>query len=141
MNRVTYATIAGKKYPLIFSLAAVKAIGARFGCVEKMADAMSTENGATAETFNNISFILAVLIKQGVAYMNMFASDLPPEPESRYENGKYIALSQEEIEIAVDINDAESVIGKIGECIDKSSKTKIEIQAKEKNEEAPEITE
>lgn len=36
MNRITYVEIAGKKYPLSFSLSALKEISNRFGGIEEM---------------------------------------------------------------------------------------------------------
>lgn len=136
MNRITFVEIAGKKYPLSFSLGASKAMAAKFGSLDKMSDYISASDGTvTADTLDAISYILAVLIAQGVAYKNTFEKDLPPEAGARYEDGKYIKLSQEEIEVAVDIGNAGELMSAINQSMASSGER--EIEAETKNVEAP----
>lgn len=134
MSRCTFIELAGKKYPLIFSLAASKAISAKYGGIAKIGEMLNTGNLGVKE-IETISFVITVLISQGCAYKNMFEADLPPEPGARHDGEKYISLSQEEVEICIGISEAGMIIEKITECINKSSET--EIEAETKNTKAP----
>lgn len=134
MSRITYIELAGKKYPLIFSLAASKAISAKFGGIDKIGELLSSGNIGDRE-IEAISFLVTVLIKQGCAYKNMFEADLPPEPGARHDGEKYISLSQEEVETCISLNEAGIIVEKITECIRGSSQTEIETETK--NMEAP----
>lgn len=136
MSRITYIELAGKKYPLIFSLAASKAISAKFGGIDKIGELLSSGN-LGAKEIETISFIITVLIKQGCAYKNMFEADLPPEPGARHDGEKYISLSQEEVETCISLNEAGKIVEKITECIRGSSQTEIEAETETKNMEAP----
>lgn len=78
MSKMTYIEIAGREYPMHFSIAAAKEITERFGDLEKMADAFSS--GITGDTLQNILWMIELLIKQGCAYKNLFDQDkLVPE--------------------------------------------------------------
>lgn len=134
MSRITYIELAGKKYPLIFSLAASKAISAKFGGIDKIGELLSSGNLGVKE-IEAISFVITVLIKQGCAYKNMFEADLPPEQGARHDGEKYISLSQEEAETCISLNEAGIIVEKITECIRGSSQTEIETETK--NTEAP----
>ena len=129
MSRITYIELAGKKYPLIFSLAASKAISAKFGGIDKIGELLSSGNIGDRE-IEAISFLVTVLIKQGCAYKNMFEADLPPEPGARHDGEKYISLSQEEVETCIALNEAGIIVEKITECINGSSQTEIETEIK-----------
>ena len=99
MDRITYVEIAGSKYPLSFSLGASKAFAKKFGSIDKMGEVMrGAGDGVSMETLDAITYIMAVLIQQGVAYMNLFCKDLPPEKGARIENEKYVALTEEEVQ-------------------------------------------
>lgn len=129
MSRITYIELAGKKYPLIFSLAASKAISAKFGGIDKIGELLSGGNIGARE-IEAISFLVTVLIKQGCAYKNMFEADLPPEPGARHDGEKYISLSQEEVETCITLSEAGIIVEKITECINGSSQTEIETETK-----------
>lgn len=129
MSRITYIELAGKKYPLIFSLAASKAVSAKFGGIDKIGELLNSGNIGTRE-IEAISFLVTVLIKQGCAYKNMFEADLPPEPGARHDGEKYISLSQEEVETCITLNEAGIIIEKITECVNGSSQTEIETETK-----------
>lgn len=134
MNRITYVEIAGKKYPLSFSLSALKEISNRFGGIEEMYAFLTEEKKSIEEVLEAISFMLSVMIKQGCAYMNLFLKDVPPVEGARYE-GEYISLSKEEIDLAISAFDLEELIGTITECIGSSNAR--ELKAESKNARAP----
>ena len=141
MDRITYVEIAGSKYPLSFSLGASKAFAKKFGSIDKMGEVMrSAGDGVNMETLDAITYIMAVLIQQGVAYMNLFCKDLPPEKGVRIEDGKHVALTEEELDVAVDLNNAGDLIAAITGAMNTSGKTELEVQSKEKNGKAPEET-
>lgn len=141
MDRITYVEIAGSKYPLSFSLGASKAFAKKFGSIDKMGEVMrGAGDGVNMETLDAITYIMATLIHQGVAYMNLFCKDLPPEKDVRIEDGKYVALTEEELDVAVDLNNAGDLIAAITGAMNTSGKTELEVQPKEKNGKAPEET-
>lgn len=135
MNRITYIELAGKKYPLSFSLGAAKAIAAKYGDLGKLDEAITIEK-LDEETIDIISYTIAALMKQGAAYKNQFEIDLPPEPGAHIEDGRYIALSQEEIEMCIGIK-SEKMITAIMDAIDASSDK--ELEADSKNEKASKV--
>lgn len=132
MNRITYIELADKKYPLSFSLAAAKNIASKYGDLAVLDEALTFDK-ITAETIDIIGYTLAVLMRQGCAYMNRFAKDIPSEPDAHVEDGKYIFLEQDEIEMCIGIQDAKA-INAIMEAISASSQT--EVEAASKKEEA-----
>lgn len=141
MDRITYVEIAGSKYPLSFSLGASKAFAKKFGSIDKMGEVMrGAGDGVNMETLDAITYIMATLIHQGVAYMNLFCKDLPPEKGVRTEDGKYVALTEEELDVAVDLNNAGDLIAAITGAMNTSGKTELEVQPTEKNGKAPEET-
>lgn len=131
MNRITFMEIAGKKYPLSFSLGASRAIAKKLGGIDKL-DGIFSGN-IDEKTIDSLSYILAALMQQGAAYLNRFEADLPPEPGADYANGKYNFLTQEEIEMAVNITDPQ-LIAAITGCISGSSQTEIDAEVESKNE-------
>lgn len=128
MKRITYIELAGEKYPLSFSLAAAKSIAAKYGDLTALDEALSFEK-ITEETIDIIGYTLAVLMRQGCAYMNRFAKDIPPEPDVHVEDDAYTFLSQDEIEMCIGIQDAKA-INAITEAIKASSETEIEATSK-----------
>ena len=66
MSRITEIEIAGKKYPLNFSVKAAKEVSKRYGGIENVTDAFS--GGAVDEMMDEATWILAVLMEQGSAY-------------------------------------------------------------------------
>lgn len=133
MNRITYMELAGKKYPLVFSLGAAKKIAEKYGDLEKLDEALSLET-VDAETLDMLGYALAVLMQQGCAYKNKFEKDLPPEPDAHMEDGKYITLTQEEIETCVGFG-SEQMTAPILEALGRSMDTELETESK--NEGAP----
>ena len=142
MDRITYVEIAGSKYPLSFSLGASKAFAKKFGSIDGMGEKLQgVGDGVDVEALDTITYIVATLIQQGVAYMNMFCADIPPEKGVRYENGKYVALTEEELDVAVDLNNAGELVSAITGAMNASGKTELNVETKEKNGTAPEGTE
>lgn len=133
MNRVTYINIAGKNYPLIFSLAAAKALTERFGDLSKMDEVLKFEK-IDFETLDAVAWTLTVLIKQGVAYMNEFHSNIPVPENAAHENGAYIDIEQEELEKHIGFKST-IYIDAIYDALIASQQTEIETDSK--NVEAP----
>lgn len=125
MDRTAYINIGKKAYPMRFSLGASIEIGKKFGDLQKMGDRMSQDS--LDKQVGVIVWILELFIKQGCAYKNLFEADTPTPENAPVKDGKYIPPTTEEIELAVDIQEAKT---KIFECI--SGGNKREVEAKEK---------
>lgn len=136
MNRITYMEIAGKSYPLSFSLAASKAVSAKYGDISKLGEIMSFQRLGEKE-IETLTDIIAITMKQGAAYKNIFEKDLPPHENADIREGRHYALSREEIEIALGFGDIGEIANKIRECISGSSETELEVETASKNEKAP----
>lgn len=141
MNRIVYVDIAGKMYPLNFSLGAMKAIANELGDINKLDEILGQD--LTADTIDNLTKLIRILMAQGCAYKNMFEIDagIPESMKNAAidENGRYIPLSLDEIETAVGFMDFQTLTSKIGECIGTSGKTEVYAdEGEEKNEKAPE---
>lgn len=133
MNRITYMEIAGKKYPLVFSLGAAKKIAEKCGSLENFDEILRIET-MDEKTLDTVGWVLELLMQQGCAYKNKFEKDLPPEPDAHMEDGEYIALTHEEIDLCVGLNNEEMIIP-ILKAINKSMETELETDSK--NDEAP----
>lgn len=66
MNRITEIDIAGKTYPLNFSTRAAKQMAARYGGMDQIDTAF--EGKGIDEMLDDVIWMLALLIDQGVAY-------------------------------------------------------------------------
>ncbi len=141
MKRLGYFEIAGKRYPLSFSLGASKAIAQKFGSISKMGETLNNMKDMDEKTIDDLTYIVSLLMKQGAAYKNVFEKDLPiPEDAPVDENGKYVALEQDQVEIGIGIPDAKELIAAIMEAMGKGTETELETETT-KNPEAPEDTE
>lgn len=136
MRPMTYVMIAGKRYPMRMSTAAVKAIVERFGSMEKMSESVKGAEEDTVGAMDTVVFLLAVLINQGCAYKNLFEPTIPPEDDAPIENGKYVPLTKEEIEVATDISDFKEMTQKIFEVISAGNKPQLETEQKSKGKNA-----
>lgn len=164
MERCVFVEIAGKQYPMSFSLGATKKIIGKFGSTQNMMKKLrkvqkpdNPENpGETKpdnpedqeeknmefserdslEALETISFILEVLIAQGCAYKNYFEKDLPVPVNAPVEDGKWIPLPKEALDIAIQVSDTKEIVGKISECVKQGSKKKVEAKAAGKNPKA-----
>lgn len=141
MKRLGYFEIAGKRYPLSFSLGASKAIAQKFGSISKMGATLNNMKDMDERTIDDLTYIVALLMKQGAAYKNVFEKDLPiPEDAPVDEDGKYVALEQDQVEIGIGIPDAKELITAIMEAMGKGTERELETETT-KNPEAPEETE
>ena len=138
MNRISYMEIAGKQYPLSFSLGATKAISKRFGSTEKMISVLTEIKDVDENTIDDLSFIIEALIKNGCEYMNIFCKNDPVPENAPVEDGKYIPLSAHEIEVGIQISECGDIISAISGCMSKSQETEIEAESWSKNASAPE---
>lgn len=136
MDRTVYINIAGKEYPMRFSLGASKKIAEKFGSLKKMQDNLTGDasgEGTEAKSLEVIAYMLAVLIKQGCAYKNLFEADQPIPPNAPVKDGKYVGLEQEEIEVALDMADMEAASKKIFEAIGAGNAREVNAKGKPEN--------
>ncbi len=135
MKKTVYLNLAGKNYPLNFSLGACKVIAKELGGIEKLEGL--ADGGLSEETIDKIVMVLQVLIAQGCAYKNMFEIDagmpIDVEHPATGEDGRFKALKKEELEMVVGFEDISAIITAINECVTGSAKTEIETKA-QKNE-------
>lgn len=148
MERCVFVEIAGKQYPMSFSLGATKKIIGKFGSTQNMMknlkkaqekgneENMELSDRDSLEALETISFILEILIAQGCAYKNYFEKDLPAPVNAPIEEGKWIPLPKEALDIAIQIADTKKIVEKISECVNQGSKKKIEAKAAGKNPKA-----
>lgn len=148
MERCVFVEIAGKQYPMSFSLGATKKIIGKFGSTQNMMKTLKKtqkkeqeENRELSdrdslEALETISFILEILIAQGCAYKNYFEKDLPAPVNAPIEDGKWIPLPKEALDIAIQIADTKKIVEKISECVNQGSKKKVEAKAAGKNPKA-----
>ena len=135
MDRTVYIDIAGKEYPMRFSLGASKKIAEKFGSLKKMQEKLTggeSGEGTEEKYLEIIAYMLSVLIKQGCAYKNLFEAEQPIPPKAPVKDGKYIGLEPEEIEVALDMADMETASKKIFKVIGAGNAR--EVNAKEKSE-------
>lgn len=116
MGRLTYINIAGKDYPMSFSLMASKKIAEKYGSIDKVLDVFSSGE-ITAEALEGITFILELLITQGCAYKNYFEKDVPVPDNAPVIDGKWEPLPKEALEVAIGLSDMETISEKLSECI------------------------
>lgn len=131
MSRITYVTIAGKEYPMSFSLGASKKIIEQYGSADKMKS--SLEKAKDTQKIDMVTELLSLLIAQGCAYKNYFEKDIPTPKNAPVVEGKWTPLPREAIEIAVGVYDVEELSDKIMECIGKGSKKEVETRSEGKN--------
>ena len=148
MERCVFVEIAGKQYPMSFSLGATKKIIGKFGSTQNMMknlkktqekgneESMEISDRDSLEALETISFILEILIAQGCAYKNYFEKDLPAPVNAPIEDGKWIPLPKEVLDIAIQIADTKKIVEKISECVNQGSKKKVEAKAEGKNPKA-----
>lgn len=137
MNRITYVKIAGKSYPMSFSLGASKKIIEKYGSAQKMQTAMKKSDDV--EKLSIVTDMLALLIAQGCAYKNYFEKDIPAPDDAPLIDGKWTPLPAEVIEIALGVMDVAEVTQKIEECISIGSKKEVEGRPEGKNVSAAQV--
>ena len=137
MNRITYVKIAGKSYPMSFSLGASKKIIEKYGSAQKMQTAMKKSDDV--EKLSIVTDMLALLIAQGCAYKNYFEKDIPAPDDAPIINGKWEPIPAEIIEIALGVMDVAEVTQKIEECMSIGSKKEVEGKPEGKNVSAAQV--
>ena len=124
MGKITYIKIAGRSYPMSFSLGASKKIIQRYGSSQKMNAALK-EEGDESKKIDMVVWILSLLIAQGCAYKNYFEKDIPAPEDAPVIDGKWVPVDQNVLEYAIDIAEIEEVTKKIEECIGGGSKKNV----------------
>lgn len=144
MNRECYINIAGKNYPMRFSLMASIQMSNKFGSMEKMADKITGKGkkggeANSGEVLESMLWILEILIKQGCAYKNYFEADIPVPPDAPAVDGKYIPLDSEQLAVGLEMSSMSEISEKIFEAMGLGGKTEVKTKEKEtknkKNEE------
>lgn len=135
MGKISRIKIAGKNYPMSFSLMAQKKMAEKYGSTENAFEKMF-KDGAEAGSIDMISETIELLISQGCAYKNYFEKDVPVKDDDPVIDGKWTPIPKEAIEIALGIGDMEEIVEKIQECMSGGKKQEIEVEYIEKNAEA-----
>lgn len=141
MKKSVYIRLAGRDYPLNFSLGACKVITKELGSLENIEKTLAEK--FDVDTIDKISTILCTLIAQGCVYKNLFEIDPgtydvdEAENPALGEDGRFKVLKKDELEVALGFEDIGEIITKIGECVGASSVTEVEAK-KPKNEKPPE---
>ena len=128
MDRTAYLNIAGKEYPMRFSLGASIAMSKRFGSLEKMTEGL--DGGDESKTMEDLVWITELMIKQGCAYKNLFEKDVPIPDNAPVEDGKYIPLKAEEIAVGLSVMDMGELKDKIYATVSGGKKTDIKTETK-----------
>lgn len=123
MNRIMTIEIAGKTYPLSFSLGAIKKIASKYGSLEKAFNTMANSKELTVQSISCLTFVLSVLISQGCAYIKTFEADLPKTVETT-------PITAEEIETVTNMTDIQRLADAIMDGMKESEKKEIETKAK-----------
>lgn len=132
MGRIVFAGIAGKQYPMSFSLGASKKMIEKYGSAEKMIEKLK-KPGRDAEKIDAILEMLELLIAQGCAYKNYFEKDIPAPEDAPTVEGKWTPLPKEALSIAIGVYDIEELAGKIQECVSKGGTKEVEAKPEGKN--------
>lgn len=141
MAKITFVKINGKNYPMSFSLGASKKLMQKYGSLDGLRRAISAEEKDEAgeeddvktEQLDVVMEILEILIAQGCGYKNFFEKDLPTPEGAPIVDGKWMPITKEGMEYAVDVSDMEELVLKIEQCISASSKKTVEGKATGKN--------
>lgn len=119
MGKITEIELVGKVYPMSFSAMASKQLAKKYGTIESLGEMFSGKRQGTTEAdIDVVTYILCLLIAQGCAYKNYFEKNVPPPKNAPVdEEGKWIPLPQEAIEIALQMDDFGRVKEAIETCI------------------------
>ena len=133
MDRNEIIKIGGRVYPARYGVQAAKLIDEKFGGLEKMADAL-VKDGSIAEKMDALVFILEAVIRQGCAYKNLFEPDAPKiEGALTDQNGKYIPITKEELEIGISFDDFADLAAVVFGLVKKGNKQTVETEDDGKN--------
>lgn len=119
MNRITEIEIAGRKYPLNFSIRAAKEVAKKYGDISNVGDAFTDK--PMDEMMDEATWILTLLIDQGAAY-------------KRVVNGEDIkAPTQEELEVIMGVADFANIKDTLMGAMMAGMKREIEVEPNPKN--------
>lgn len=121
MNRITEIEIAGKKYPLNFSVKAAKEVSERYGDITNIGDAF--EGKSTSEMMDEANWILALLIEQGVAYKKIVDGE------------EVKGLTQDELEILMGVVDFADLKSTLLGAMTAGMRREVEVEPDPKNAE------
>ena len=110
-DRMTTAEIGGKKYKLLFSLAAAKEVCKKYGSLDKIGDNLM--QGANEAAIESLSWILSLLIEQGRRALELEGDTSQPK------------LTAEKIESLLTLGDIPALIPTVRECITRGTKRNI----------------
>lgn len=121
MDRCVEINIGGKDYPLLMSLAAEEKICQKYGSMKCFLEKFSNEK----ESVTTYIDVLQLMIEQGCAYKNTFEKDVPPGQNAPVREGKFCAISREEIALGLDRRRLGEIINKILEAAGLARKNEI----------------
>lgn len=119
MDRITEIEIAGKKYPLNFSVKAAKEFSKRYGDIANVADAFTDK--ATDEMIEEATWILALLIEQGIAYKKIV------------DNEDIKGISKDELEVVLGVMDFAELKNTLLGAMAAGAKREVEVEEDPKN--------
>lgn len=121
MNRITEIEIAGKRYPLNFSVKAAREFSERYGGLENIDKAF--EDKSVNEMLDEVTWMLFLLIEQGAAYKKIV-------------DGEVIdILTIEELEIVVGVPDLENLQVSLLGAMSAGMSREVEVEPDQKNAE------
>lgn len=120
MNRISEIELAGKKYPLNFSVKAARAVDEKFGSLDNLSGVCGVSENLTT-TLYNIRWILQQLMEQGAAYKKIVEEEEIEIP------------SEDDMDILIGIPDIVTAQAAILESIGLSMKPTVEVDSDPKN--------
>lgn len=121
MNRITEIEIAGRKYPLNFSVKAAKEVSERYGDISNIGDAF--EGKSTSEMMDEANWILALLIEQGVAYKKIVDGE------------EVKGLTQDDLEVVMGVVDFADLKNTLLGAMTAGMRREVEVEPDPKNAE------
>lgn len=132
---MTTVTLAGKEYPMSFSLMAAKKIAADHGSVQKFLDGIDAEN-VTESAIEKIIYVVDLLINQGCAYKNYFEKNVPTPKNAPVIEGKWTPMPSEVLGLAINFENIGEIYDKISECMGTDTKREVETVGEKGKEKA-----
>lgn len=125
MNRIVYLEMTeGERYPMVFTLTAVKAVRDRWTDIPGLFSVIKAE--VQGLNFESLLFCIELLVRQGCAYMNAFLHDIPTVPGIPLtKRGFYKPILAEQIAERIKVGKIPGLIDLIVETYEKGAKTTI----------------
>ena len=119
MNRITEIEIAGKNYPLNFSVKAAKEVSKRYGDISNIGDAFTDK--PMDEMMDEANWILSLLIEQGIAYKKIV-------------DGEEIkGITSDELEVVMGVADFANLKDTLFESMMAGMEREVEVEVAPKN--------